>query len=620
MSPDSYPDLFAALDSLASRRLILVGGKGGVGKTTVASLAALHFAKQRPTILFSSDPASNLPQLFPSAAHDRLPDQLIVESLAAEQLYSAFLEQHESLFVEAGDRGTYLDRDEIERLFRLALPGVDELMSWLRIGDLVEGHAGSMVIVDTAPTGHTLRMITSTVYFEEFVTALETMQQKHRNLVTQLTRRTVRDEIDARLEALRRNIESHRDLFLDHTRTSFIPVTLAEPLVTEQTIRVITEVTNGGIQIPFIVLNQAAPDSCERCVSRSAQEENAIRTLQRPVVRLPRFCFPVGSATDLERLTESSERVPLEEQSDQERAPSSIPLALPSERRMLFFAGKGGVGKTTSAASIAIQLADRGERVVAISIDPAHSLPRLLDEIPLPDSLTAEAVNTKKEWSSFREKIGDQVEQAISGLTPSNVSLSSDEDVMRQLLDVGPPGADEIFALSRLVDLLDDSDVDRIVVDTAPTGHFLRLLELPTTAGEWVRELMRILLRYREVISTGRLGEELLKASRALSRFQSALTDGTAGVILVTRAEPVVGAETRSLQETVARRGIPADGVIVNYVTPETGCPCDLAMRRSEGRIIGDFDRATLIDRQEAPPSSLEDLRSLVPMVQTPPR
>src|SRR6185436_5858329 len=147
---------------------------------------------------------------------------------------------------------------------------------------------------------------------------------------------------------------------------------------------------------------------------------------------------------------------------------------------------------------------------------------------------------------------------------------------------VAPPGADELFAIARLADLIADESQAGVIVDTAPTGHFLRLLDLPKEAGEWVRELMRLLLHYRELIPPGSLGEELVRASRALKELDETLRSDRASVIVVTRPEPAVIAETRHLLDELARREIRAGGVIANYVTPANECACDRTMRAHE--------------------------------------
>jgi len=178
------------LNELASHRVILFGGKGGVGKTTLSTKAAQHFAESRKTILFSADPSAHHPETAQ-------PRNLTTESLDAEKLYARFLDTNLASFIELGDRGTYLDRDEVRRFFELSLPGVDELMAWMRIGELVEENEDAIVIVDTAPTGHALRMLAASEHFRHFANALDAMQEKHRGMVRQFTRRDVRDALDA---------------------------------------------------------------------------------------------------------------------------------------------------------------------------------------------------------------------------------------------------------------------------------------------------------------------------------------------------------------------------------------------------------------------------------------
>jgi len=251
---------------------------------------------------------------------------------------------------------------------------------------------------------------------------------------------------------------------------------------------------------------------------------------------------------------------------------------------MTFLAGKGGVGKTTSAAAIALRLARTSpeRRYVVISVDPAHSLRDVFAHEAPPANLSVEAIDSRARWRQFRDELGEEIERAVAALTPGSLSVAYDTDAMRKLIEIAPPGVDELFAISRLSDLLEDRSIDGVIVDTAPTGHFLRLLDLPRTAGEWVRELMRILLRYRELVPAGALGEELVRASRALKELDQALHSDRAAVLVVTRPERMVVAETRRLTAELARRGIRVGGTIANYVTPESDCRCDRSMRRHE--------------------------------------
>jgi arsenite/tail-anchored protein-transporting ATPase len=275
--------------------------------------------------------------------------------------------------------------------------------------------------------------------------------------------------------------------------------------------------------------------------------------------------------------------------------------------RLIFLAGKGGVGKTTCSASLALRLAREGP-VTVISVDPAHSLRDVFAHEPPPPNLTVETIDTRAKWKRFRESVGAQIENAIDALTPRGMSLSHDTEAIKKLIEIAPPGADELFAIIHLSKLI--AAGKDVVVDTAPTGHFLRLLDLPAVAGEWVREFMRLLLKYRELIPAGSLGEELVNASRALKSVDEAL-HGHAEVLVVTRPERIVVAETRRLIENLQSRGIRVSGVIANYVTPENDCPCDRSMRSHELAALEGLAVTLTIERRDAPVTRLEELAGL---------
>jgi len=277
---------------------------------------------------------------------------------------------------------------------------------------------------------------------------------------------------------------------------------------------------------------------------------------------------------------------------------------------LTFFAGKGGVGKTTCSAAYALQLANAHpeQRYVVISVDPAHSLRDVFAHEQPPANLGVEIIDTREKWRRFRDTLGEEIEKAVDAITPSGMSVAYDTDAVQKLIEVAPPGADELFAITRLADLLDQN----VIVDTAPTGHFLRLLDLPATAGEWVREFMRILLRYKDLIPPGSLGEELVSASKSLKSVGEAL-HRDAKVIVVTRPERIVIAETKRLIAELERRGIPLGGVIANYVTPASVCKCDRSMRQYEEAALAELPAAQRIERRDQPVTALADLQSLLP-------
>jgi arsenite/tail-anchored protein-transporting ATPase len=310
------------------------------------------------------------------------------------------------------------------------------------------------------------------------------------------------------------------------------------------------------------------------------------------------------------------------------RAPIAIPVQAPprvggatqkldSSARLLFFAGKGGVGKTSCATSVALQLAqqDRGKRYTIISVDPAHALRDVFAAEPPPPNLAVETIDTRAKWQRFRDTLGGEIERAIDGITPSGLTVAYDTEALQKLIEIAPPGADELFAISRLASLIADESQEKIIVDTAPTGHFLRLLELPRSAGEWVREFMRLLLRYRELIPSGSLGEELVNASKSLKQLDTTLHSSDAGVVVVTRPERIVVAETDRLIAQLRSRKIALAGVVANYVTPPSECPCDTAMRVHELAALRTLGPAiTVVHRLDAPPAALDDLARFLPL------
>jgi len=596
--------LAAAFDPIAGRRVILVGGKGGVGKTTISIAAALHLSKSRPVILFTTDPASNLA--------DILHGELRTESVDANALYRRFLDRNLASFLELGDRGTYLDKEELRRFFELSLPGVDELMAWMRIGELVEENRDATIVVDTAPTGHTLRMLSSADHFRQFGEALDSMQAKHRGMVRQFTRRNVRDAMDAFIETFESESRRRRELLTDPARAAFVAVTLSEPWIVEQTERLVHDVRAEGIDVPFIVLNRAVvDDDCDRGGDESVRRRFA------PVVDAPRACVPLDSAEAIERWSSGGSLVGV----GVRRRDAAVPAGeTPAFRigRLMFLAGKGGVGKTTSAASIALQLAARHpeKKFTVISVDPAHTLRDVFAHEQPPSNLTVETIDTRDKWRRFRDTLGDEIDRAIAAIAPGGMTVAYDGEAMKKLVEIAPPGADELFAITRLADLIADETQAGIIVDTAPTGHFLRLIDLPASAGEWVREFMRILLRYRELIPAGSLGEELIRASRALHALDEAMRSDDAEVIVVTRPERIVIAESKRLIAEVEKRGMRIGGVIANYMTPENDCACDQSMRDFELEALAELERedVVIVPRRNAPVVRLAELATMVPL------
>lgn len=271
-------------------------------------------------------------------------------------------------------------------------------------------------------------------------------------------------------------------------------------------------------------------------------------------------------------------------------------------REVLFFGGKGGVGKTTLAAAFAVLAAEQGARTLLVSTDPAHSTSDIF-EIPLgpqPRSvgrrLWALEIDPAREVDDY---IADVKERIAEATTPRLL-----EEVERQI-DIArvSPGAEEAALFDRFARIIQDlgERYDRIVFDTAPTGQTLRLLSLPELMTAWISGLIA---HRRKVNVLGRMwrnvsGSETQGADSGSDRVLHALeerkqrferarrlmtdTHRTAFVFVVV-AERLPLLETRKAVNTLGKHGIPIGAVIVNKVLPESAEGEFLARRRDHQR------------------------------------
>jgi arsenite-transporting ATPase len=159
-----------------------------------------------------------------------------------------------------------------------------------------------------------------------------------------------------------------------------------------------------------------------------------------------------------------------------------------------------------------------------------------------------------------------------------------DRVVMQDLIELSPPGLDELFGLLAVVEALGRHDL--VVVDTAPTGHALRLLELVSKAREWLQVLLTILLKYRPVTGLGHLAKDVTDTARELREFDGLLRDpARARFVPVTRAAALPGLETRRLLAALKRLRIAVPAVLVNALTPPGCSRCTQAAKAERQEI-----------------------------------
>ena len=274
--------------------------------------------------------------------------------------------------------------------------------------------------------------------------------------------------------------------------------------------------------------------------------------------------------------------------------------------RVLFVGGKGGVGKTTVSSALALACADRGERVLLVSTDPAHNLTQLwqrqLGDDPVTVEVTAapstggtaggrvDAVEIDPQLTVDRHL--DSVRETMRQLLPERLHAQADKHLA---LAREAPGSHEAAVLERIADAVELGlrAYDRVIFDTAPTGHTLRLLALPAQLSDWASALLQNRARserfgaaMRGLVSTGdadsdpgqgsardraeaELRRTLHRRSERFELVRASFTDpAVTRFVLVTAPEPIPVRETIDLARSLAGLGVTACAVVVNRRSP----------------------------------------------------
>jgi len=261
---------------------------------------------------------------------------------------------------------------------------------------------------------------------------------------------------------------------------------------------------------------------------------------------------------------------------------SLAPLAQDdTQGQLTIVAGKGGVGKSTVACALGIAAADEFEGLtLLVSTDPAPSIADALGAVNAPwaesdvefalddpPRLVVRQMDATAAFARVRDQYSTRIDALFDTLVGRGVDVERDRAILRDLFRLAPPGIDEVYALSILGDALHEQRFARIIIDPAPTGHLLRLLEMPAIALDWSHRLMRLMLKYRDVVGLGDTARELLDFAKRTRALDALLHDRErCGVIVVTLDEPVVRAETARLCAAVRARGIAVTGILWNRV------------------------------------------------------
>jgi len=615
LGPNDTGSLPHFLSDISHRKLLLFGGKGGVGKTTCATANALcrsHAYPQSSFLLVSTDPAHSLAD---SVGGSSLPANLKMLELDAQACLASFKEKHNEKLREIASRGTFLDDEDISRFLDLSLPGLDELMAFLEISRWVEEGSYDCIVADTAPTGHTLRLLAMPQFIRKWLDALDALLAKHRYMKKLFGGIYHHDELDTFLLELSGSVKQMEALLKDPARCLFVPVMLAEVLSIHETLALVNELERLSVPITDIVVNKLYPQStCPVCEDQRLRQMRKLGNLPEKLTEYSLWGLPLypeevrGFGTldtfwdGIYPLNQDKSAFPIPHSKILNPQSSIInvedPPDLPSpEMTLLLFAGKGGVGKTTLACATALRLACdlAGKEVFLFSTDPAHSLSACLDAQigPTPTriipELTAMEIDSQAEFQTLKDQYAEELEGFLGAISP-HLDLAFDREVMERLMDLSPPGLDEVMALTLAMEFLAQGTYDVFILDSAPTGHLIRLLELPELIDQWLKVLFGLFLKYKNIFRLPKVSQRLVQMSKELKYLRTMLHDpNRSGLYAVTILTEMAFQETKDLLETCDRMGVNVPALFVNLATPLSMCPLCSALHQRESRLKDKF-------------------------------
>ena len=599
-------------------QLLLFGGKGGVGKTTCATAASLRLAAERPSesfLLVSTDPAHSLRD---SLAGLVPPANLSVLELDAQEYLTAFRAENGEKLHDIAAAGTFLDDEDISRFLHLSLPGLDELMAFLQIVDWVEGRRYACILVDTAPSGHTLRLLEMPALIRNWLSMLDALLAKRRYMRRVFSRSSIPDGLDLFLAKWCTSLRRMEQLLRDPARCEFVLVAIAEPLSVRETAALRKELNSLRIPVWSVIVNQLhAAAECPVCSDAHAREQEQIRRLCSSagparfwaVGLFPEEACGAALLDDFWDHARAIERASGILPAAGRRSRMSVdgpPLRPSPEVQLVMFAGKGGVGKTTLACATALRLArDLPEkRVLLFSTDPAHALSACLDveagprPVHIAAGLSAMEIDAQARFEELKAQYADDIRDFLKSVS-AGADLTFDRVVLEKMMDLAPPGLDEVMALTHMLDLLVYNRYDLFVLDSAATGHFIRLIELPALIDEWLKTFFHVLLKYDGVLRLPRFSSRLVELSKNLKQFRKLLIDPARAMLYaVSIPAQMALEETKDLLAACDRLGIVVPAIFLNLMTPPGNCALCRSLRRRELAVAASFRRTFPKQRQ----------------------
>lgn len=539
-----------SLDGINLTKYMFFTGKGGVGKTSTACAVAVNLADNgKSVLLISTDPASNLQDVFNTELDgkgvpiDGVPG-LVVANLNPEE---AAREYRESVI--APYRGKLPDsvivnmEEQLSGSCTVEIAAFDQFSNF--ITDKSTENKYDYIIFDTAPTGHTLRMLQLPSAWSNFIS-----ESTHgASCLGQL----------AGLEDKKDMYKNAVENLADKDKTTLILVSRPEETPLIEAERSSHELSDLGINNQVLVINGILSGATDDVSSKMLdKQQKALENMPQGLKKFKIFTIPLRSynvvgidnirtflySDDYAKNNIYSKSLNLR------HLDVLIEDIYRAGKKVIFTMGKGGVGKTTIAATIAVALARKGVKVHLTSTDPADHLKYVVEDT---ENIKLSKIDEKKELLRYQNEVLSKARETMS-----------EDDIAYVEEDLRSPCTQEIAVFRAFAEIVDKAENEVVIIDTAPTGHTLLLLD---STQSYHREVQRT------------KGETPVSVQRLLPRLRD---EKQTEVIIVTLPEATPVFEAQRLSDDLNRAGINNKWWVVNQCLSLTNTKNSMLIARAD--------------------------------------
>lgn len=539
-----------SLDGINLTKYMFFTGKGGVGKTSTACAVAVNLADNgKSVLLISTDPASNLQDVFNTELDgkgvpiDGVPG-LVVANLNPEE---AAREYRESVI--APYRGKLPDsvivnmEEQLSGSCTVEIAAFDQFSNF--ITDKSTENKYDYIIFDTAPTGHTLRMLQLPSAWSNFIS-----ESTHgASCLGQLA--GLQDKKDMYKNAV--------ENLADKDKTTLILVSRPEETPLIEAERSSNELSELGINNQVLVINGILSEATDDVsIKMLDKQQKALENMPQGLKKFKIFTIPLRSynVVGIDNIRtflysdEYTKNSIYSKSLNLRNLDVLIEDIYRAGKKVIFTMGKGGVGKTTIAATIAVALARKGVKVHLTSTDPANHLKYVVEDTK---NIKLSKIDEKQELLRYQNEVLSKARETMS-----------EDDIAYVEEDLRSPCTQEIAVFRAFAEIVDKAENEVVIIDTAPTGHTLLLLD---STQSYHREVQRT------------KGETPVSVQRLLPRLRD---EKQTEVIIVTLPEATPVFEAQRLSDDLNRAGINNKWWVVNQCLSLTNTKNSMLIARAD--------------------------------------